>query len=236
LTQKEHEESKFAEIQHQREKDLEQHVNAREEILNAVRQCEAQVEQFHQGIRHTEESLRMLEQHTQKDQERQAFLEQGKERVAAKEQELDRDETVCVRLSEEFEQRLHGVDVELELLRKDQREQEDLLTGQRQALDHMLHSQKTLQDEEHQISLQQLDFDYKLRNVGERLQQRYRLNFSDLNPQEYVFTDEELASAEETIAGLQTKVDSLGTVNLLAIEEYQELNNAMIFSWPSKRS
>ena len=229
LIRKEQEESKFAEIQRQREKDLEQHTTAREEVLNAVHQCEAQVEQFQQGIRHTEESLRMIEQHTQKDQERQTFLEQGKERIAAKEQELDQDETVCVRLAEEYQQTLHGVDVELELLRKDQREQEEQLTGQRHTLDQMLRTQKTLQDEEHQISLQQLDLDYKLRNVGERLHQRYRLNISDLNPQEYVFTEEELATAEETIAGLQTKVDSLGTVNLLAIEEYQELKQRYDF-------
>ncbi len=229
LGQKEQDESKFTEIQRQRERDLEQHVFAREEVLNALRQCEAQSEQVHQGIRHLEESLRMIGQHTQKDQERQAFLEQGKGRIASKEQELDQDEIVCVRLAEDYQQRLHGIDVELELLRKDLREQEELLTGQRHALDQMLRTQKLLQDEEHQISLQQLDLDYKLRNVGERLQQRYRLNFSDLNPGEYIFTDEELATADETIAALQTKVDSLGTVNLLAIEEYQELKTRYDF-------
>ena len=229
LTQAEQEECKFAEIQRQREKDLEQHAAAKDEVLNAVRQCEAQAEQLHQGIRHTEESLNMIEQHTQKDQDRQAFLEQGKGRIASKEQELDQDETVCVRLAEEYQQTLHAVDVDLELLRKDQREQEELLAGQRSTLDLMLRTQKTLQDEEHQISLQQLDLDYKLRNVGERLQQRYRLNLSDLNPQDFVFTDEELATAEETIASLQSKVDSLGTVNLLAIEEYQELKQRYDF-------
>jgi chromosome segregation protein len=229
LSQKEQNESKFGEIQRQKEKDLEQSTLAREEVLNAVRQCQAQAEQFQQGMRHLEESLRLVGEHAQKDQERQTFLEQGKERIAAKEQELGQEEVVCVRLSEEHQQRLHAVDVELELLRKDQREQEELLTGQRHTLDQMLHSQKVLQDEEHQISLQQMDLDYQLKNVGERLLQRYRLNLSDLNPQEYVFTDEELASVEETIAGLQTKVDSLGTVNLLAIEEYQELKTRYDF-------
>jgi chromosome segregation protein len=121
------------------------------------------------------------------------------------------------------------VNVELELLHKDQREQEELLTTQRHSLDRTLHDQKLLQDEEHQISLQQMDLDYQLRNVGERLLQRYRLNLNELNAQDYVFTKEELSSAEETIAGLQSKVDSLGTVNLLAIEEYQELKQRYDF-------
>ena len=229
LTQKEQEESKFGEIQRQKEKDLEQSLSAREEVLNEVRQCQTQAEQFQQGMRHFEESLRLVEQHAQKDQERQAFLELGKERIATKEQELDQEEVVCVRLAEEHQQRLHSVDVDLELLHKDQREQEELLTGQRHALDQMLHTQKVLQDEEHQISLQQMDLDYQLKNVGERLQQRYRLNLSELNSQDYIFTDEELSSVEETIAALQTKVDSLGTVNLLAIEEYQELKTRYDF-------
>ncbi len=229
LAQKEQEELKVGEIQRQREKDLEQSTGARDEVLSAVRQCQTQVEQFQQGIRHLEESRRLVEEHAQKDQERQSFLELGKERIASKEQDLGQEEVAGIRLAEEHQQRLHAVDVDLELLRKDQREQEELLTGQRHALDQMLHSQKVLQDEEHQISLQQMDLDYQLKNVGERLLQRYRLSLSELNPQDYIFSEEELSSVEETIAALQTKVDSLGTVNLLAIEEYQELKTRYDF-------
>ncbi|OGX13547.1 MAG: chromosome segregation protein SMC [Omnitrophica bacterium RIFOXYB12_FULL_50_7] len=229
LIQKEQEESNLGEIQRRKEKNLEQGTCAREEALNEVRQCQTQAEQFQQGIQHLEESLRLVEQHAQKDQERQAFLDHGKERIVAKEQELDQEEVVGVRLAEEHQQRLLAVDVDLELLRKDQREQEELLTGQRHTLDQALHSQKVLQDEEHHISLQQMDLDYQLKNVGERLLQRYRLNLSELNSQDYIFTEEELSSAEETIAALQNKVDSLGTVNLLAIEEYQELKTRYDF-------
>lgn len=229
LAQKEQEESRRGELQRQKEKDLEQGTSARDEVLNAVRQCQTQAEQFQQGMRHLEESLRLVGEHAQKDQERQAFLDQGKERIATKEQELGEEEVVGIRLAEEHQQRLHAVDVDLELLRKDQREQEELLTGQRHSLDQMLHSQKILQDEEHQISLQQMDLDYQLKNVGERLLQRYRLNLSELNSQDYIFTEEELSSAEETITALQAKVDSLGTVNLLAIEEYQELKTRYDF-------
>ena len=229
LIQKEQEEVKSAEIQQRKERDLEQCLGARDEILRDLRQCQTQAEQFQQGIRHLEESRRLVEQHTQKDLERQAFLEQSKERIAAKEQELDREEGVCLRLAAEHQERLHAVNVALELLHKDQREQESLFSGLRHTLDQMLHAQKLLRDEEHQISLQQMDLDYQLKNVGERLLQRYRLNLSEINARDYVFTDEELATAEETIVALQTKVDSLGTVNLLAIEEYQELKQRYDF-------
>lgn len=229
LAQREQDEKKFGELQSQKEQSLAQLLSERDAILNEVRHSQAQSEQFLQSLRHHQESLRLVEHHTQLDADRLAFLEQGKERIAAKEGELSGEEGTCAQLAGDHQQRLHAVDVELELLHKDQREQEGVLSVQRHALDEMLRVQKALQDEEHQISLQQMDLDYQLRNVGERLLQRYRLNLADLNPQDYVFTEEELQTIEETVAALQSKVDSLGTVNLLAIEEYQELKQRYDF-------
>ncbi|HNX69394.1 MAG TPA: chromosome segregation protein SMC [Candidatus Omnitrophota bacterium] len=229
LTQKEEDEKKFQQLQGQKEKDLENLSAIREEILNVLRQQQAQVEQYQQGLKHLEESLRLVEEHAQKDQDRLVFLDQGKERIASKEQELNQDEDVCVNLSGEYQEKLRAIDVELELLRKDQREQEDVLLSLRRTLEDLAQAQKALQDEEHQISMQQMDFDYQLKNVGERLAQRYRLNLFELNAQEYVFTEEEMATAEETLQALQAKVDSLGTVNLLAIDEYQEMKQRYDF-------
>ncbi len=229
LAQREQDEKKFNELQSQKEQAYTHLVAERDAVLSQVHQYQAQSDQFQQSLRHLQESLRLVEHHTQQDLDRQSFLEQGKERIAAKEVELSGEETTCAQLAGDYQQRLHTVDVELELLHKDQREQEELLLSQRHALDEMIRVQKSLQDEEHQISLQQMDLDYQLRNVGERLLQRYRLNLADLNPQDYVFTDEELQTIDETLAALQAKVDSLGTVNLLAIEEYQELKQRYDF-------
>lgn len=235
LAQKEQDEKRFHEFQSQKEKDVERLATEREEALNAVRTQQAQADQFEQEMKHLQESFRLVEHHAQKDQDRLTFLAQGLERITSKEQELDQDEESCKRLAEDYQHRLHTIDVELEILKKEQREQDDLLTTQRQELDSVLHAQKLLQDEEHQISLQQMDLDYQLKNVGERLVQRYRLNLSELNPQDYVFTEEELQTAEETITALQNKVDSLGTVNLLAIEEYDELKQRYDFLLAQKK-
>lgn len=235
LSQKEQDEKKFHECQIQKEKELEQLAAERDQIFNASRQTQAQCDQCTQEIKHLQESLRLVEQHETKDQDRLAFLEHGKERIAAKEQELNQEEEEGNNLAVDYQQRLHAVDVDLELLHKDQREQEESLSAQRHALEEFLQSQKLLQDKEHQISLQQMDLDYQLKNVGERLLQRYRLNLFELNPQDYLLAEEELQTLDETIAGLQTKVDALGTVNLLAIEEYQELKQRFDFLMTQKK-
>lgn len=229
LAQREHDEKMLAEHQQQKEQVLARLTTEREELLNQLRNHQAQAEQCQQGLRHLQESLRLVEHHTQQDLDRQIFLQHGQERIAAKELELGSDEGSCAQFASDYQQKLRAIDVDLELLHKDQREQEAFLGSQRQSLDEMLRTQKALQDEEHQISLQQLDLDYQMKNVGERLLQRYRLKLEDLNPQDYVFTEEEKLTIEETVAALQAKVDSLGTVNLLAIEEYQELKQRYDF-------
>ncbi|MBU9888526.1 MAG: chromosome segregation protein SMC [Candidatus Omnitrophica bacterium] len=229
LIRREQDEKKFGELQSQKEQDVAQKLTEQAALQDQVRQSQSKADQFRHSLHHLQESLRLVEHHTQQDIDRQAFLAQGQERITNKEKELDGEESACVLLAAEHQHRLHAVDVELELLRKDQQEQESLLAAQRQSLDDMARDQKALEDEEHQISLRQMDLDYQLRNVGERLVQRYRLNLTELNPQDYLFTDEELQTAEETVAALQAKVDSLGTVNLLAIEEYQELKQRYDF-------
>lgn len=229
LSQREEDEGKFHRLQCQKEKDLEGFLLAREEILNALRQHQAQEEQRQQSLKHLAGSLRLVDQHAQKEQDRLQFLEQGKERIAAKEVELNQEEESCLHLATDHQQSLRAIDVDLELLKKEQGELEAELTAQRHAVDELLQSQKTLQEEEHQISMQQMDYDYQLKNVGDRLAQRYRLNLSELNPAEYAFTEEEMQAAEEIIQSLQNKVDSLGTVNLLAIDEYQEMKQRYDF-------
>lgn len=235
LGQKELDEKKFYEIQSQKEKDLERLSLEREDVTHAMREQKAFAEQCEQKTKHLLESLRLVEYHAEKDQDRLAFLAQGFERIATKEQELNQDEETCGRLAEDYQQRLHGIDVDLEILKKEKQEQEELFTARRHDFDTLLHSQKLLQDEEHQISLQQMDLDYQLKNIAERLIQRYRLNLSELNAQDYIFSDDELQTAEEMITALQHKVDSLGTVNLLAIEEYDELKQRYDFLLAQKK-
>lgn len=235
LKQKENSEQRLHDLQRQKEAQLEKLVGEREALLLAAQQAQSQLEQCRQEIQHFQGSIRFVEEHARKETDRLAFLEQGMSRFASRETELTQEEQACSESGEQFRQRLHEVDVDLELLKKARSAQEDELAAQRREIEGEQQRQGAIRDEEHQLSMQVMDLDYQIKNVGERLLQRYRLDLAQLNAQEYPFTAEEMLNVDEEIAQLQTKVDSLGTVNLLAIEEYQELKQRYDFLLAQKK-
>ena len=76
-----------------------------------------------------------------------------------------------------------------------------------------------------QILLQEIN--YKEQSIKDRIQQTYKLNLDDFQ----ISTEERIeeASLSEEIAKLKEKLDSFGTVNLVAIEESEELKNRYEF-------
>src|SRR5262249_34931336 len=68
----------------------------------------------------------------------------------------------------------------------------------------------------------------------ERLEQKYRLSFADITKPETI-THDDLTTLDEKILDLQKRVDQLGTVNLLAIEEYEELKQRFDFMGGQKK-
>ncbi|HPW76510.1 MAG: Chromosome partition protein Smc [Candidatus Omnitrophica bacterium ADurb.Bin292] len=235
LRQKEAEESRVHGIQMEKENELQSLLSERENVLLEVQQVRSQTEQYQQGIHHLQDSMRLIAQHIAKDNDRLVFLGEGLARFDAKDVELAEDESRCHGMAQEYQSQLREVDLSLELLRQEKTEAETRLEQQNQAIHASQEKQKQIQEAQHQISLQIMDLDYQFKNVAERLLQRYRLNLTDLDPQAYPFTPEELQNVEEDIARLQTKVDSLGTVNLLAIEEYQELKQRYDFLVAQKK-
>ncbi len=229
LRQREAEELRLRDLQGQKESELQKLAGEREGALLEVQQAHAQTEQYQQGIEHLRDSSRMIDQHIVKDNDRLVFLDEGLVRFANKESELARDENQCAVLAQEYHQQLSSVELDLGLLRKERSEKEGYLAERRQCVDAALAEQKQIQDSEHHISMQRMDLDYQMKTAEERLLQRYRLNLSEIDASAYPFMPEDLQNADEEISQLQTKVDSLGTVNLLAIEEYQELKQRYDF-------
>lgn len=78
----------------------------------------------------------------------------------------------------------------------------------------------------YELQMQNKDIDFKFLNIKERMQENYKIDIESLNnmPQQ---TDEALLSQD--IEQLKSKLDSYGTVNLVAIEEYDELKKRYDF-------
>lgn len=78
----------------------------------------------------------------------------------------------------------------------------------------------------HQYQMQAQELDFKDRSIRDRIKQLYKLQLEDL-PESEICLEEELLRAE--IAQLSQKLDSYGSVNLIAIEEYEELKKRYDF-------
>jgi chromosome segregation protein len=87
----------------------------------------------------------------------------------------------------------------------------------------------------HQHHLKQMEHNHQRQSIVERLQSRYKINLFELNPEDYTMTGEEFAQIQPELEKLNEKIDAIGTVNLLAIEEYQELKERYDFLLKQKQ-
>ena len=87
----------------------------------------------------------------------------------------------------------------------------------------------------HDYNLKQMELNHQKNSIRQELISRYKVNLSELNPSDYVLPQEQLEEVKLEIDHLREKLDSIGTVNLLAIDEYQELKGRYDFLLNQKR-
>ncbi len=228
LNQLENEERELQNQLRQKELELEALQKDKEFSLVNRREVLSTHESWKQKESHLREALVMVENHEKLDQERLLFLEEGKRRLAEREIELRNEEQQAVQLRGILERELQEVSVEIEMIRKEKNEQESRLSSLRSEIDQRNSEMKSIQENQHLLEMKIKDFYFEEKSFVERLEQKYRLVFAEItNPPE--MTHEDLAVLDEKIIDLQKRVDQLGTVNLLAIEEYDELKTRFDF-------
>jgi chromosome segregation protein len=87
--------------------------------------------------------------------------------------------------------------------------------------------QETVQNELHQLEVQEAQMAVEMRNIEEKLQVEHKVDLA--NPPVEVgegFSDRD---AEEKIIELRAKIERLGLVNMVAMEEYEELTQRFKF-------
>jgi len=84
----------------------------------------------------------------------------------------------------------------------------------------------TLKNKLYELQMQGKDLDFKITSIKERISQAYRIDL-DAFCDSLQETDKEMLSQD--IHKLKEKLDALGTVNLVAIEEYDELKKRYDF-------
>jgi chromosome segregation protein len=80
-----------------------------------------------------------------------------------------------------------------------------------------------VKDEDHARELSVMEINYRIGAIGERLRQSYRVDLSNVDRNTHRLEGIDLAQLEGEITELSRQLESLGTVNLLAVEEYESL-------------
>jgi chromosome segregation protein len=85
-----------------------------------------------------------------------------------------------------------------------------------------------VQDLLHQIDMEKVELSSRASNIRNRISEEYQVDLKSLEAQAALET-EELKSLKEKLATLKDKLNSMGAVNLLALEEYQSTKQRLDF-------
>ncbi len=175
------------------------------------------------------ESLTYLKQHHENDSLQIISLREEAVRLQAKEERLVSEDARLKSEQETLDQLRRESEIALGLIRHERESVEEGLSDEREHLQERQSKQREIQGRLHQLEMKHLDLGYQEKTIADRLQQAYRVNLSELRTAEDESEEELPADFEEKILQFKEKVESLGTVNLLAIEEYEELKTRYEF-------
>jgi chromosome segregation protein len=208
------------------EEDISLDSKSREEVLVIITQTKTELDALNKRTASDETTLKILQDTYKQDKDGLDNIEkQAKDALTKKatlEIEIKDAESEIQELNKQI-----GSDKDLlkeleEKYRKVSQGASDVVTkieSDRQKLD-------SIKNKVYELQMQNKDIDYRFTSVKERLLQAYKV---DLESIEDVAEDADTDSLSREIEILKQKLDSYGTVNLVAIEEYDELKKRYDF-------
>ncbi|MBI3317124.1 MAG: chromosome segregation protein SMC [Candidatus Omnitrophica bacterium] len=188
----------------------------------------AQAEHHEEKKRLFEDALALLEFHLKEDEARLFNLQtEAAERIVKNEQ-LQREQAELRETQKGLELEMTQIKIRLSEITKETTKTEEKLSKHEQSLAQLRAQQQTCQEHLHAFDMNLLDLDYREKGIGERLLQSYHLKLEERDASLYPPLEDE-AAFQENLEELRRKVEQMGTVNLLALEEYEELKKRYDF-------
>lgn len=176
-----------------------------------------------------EESLKIMREHEERNVQRLQdlghefiLLGQRQEQLVADDAQLEKDLNHLQALRRK-------TDVSIELIHQEKIKTDSSHASLQTTLQELVPKQQQIQSSLHQFEMKFMDLNYQEKNISDRLLQLYRIPLSNLNAEDFLEEKTEAELLLSQIDALKQKVESLGTVNLLAIEEYEELKQRYEF-------
>lgn len=198
----------------------------REETLIAITQSRTELESLNKRLIRDNETLNMLEANLKSDEATSLEFESQLRDITTKEGLLNSEvETLKEQNAETAEEKekvllsQKSFYVELEQLKSDTDKRNLALDSQRNGIE-------IKKEQSGKIQMRIQEFDFRKLNIKDRIMQGYKVDLTE-TVMACEGLNEEQASSD--IQNLKKKIDSYGTVNLVAIEEYDELKKRYDF-------
>ena len=210
----------------QEEDSISKNSKLREEVLVIITRTKTELDSLNRSVSSEESTLKILEDTYRQDQESLAgFKKQINDSQARKESlesEIKDTESKINQFGKEIEEQnnlLKETETKYHSDTEGTNEMVNKIESDRSELDN-------IKNKLHQLQMRDKDIDYKYSSIKDRMLQGYKIDLENIqNLAEDI--DADIISQE--IQRLKEKLDSYGTVNLVAIEEYDELKKRYDF-------
>jgi len=198
----------------------------KEEVLVMIAQTKTELEGLSRRLDSDQATLKILEGTYEQDKESRLNLERQ-----MKENDTKRENLVLE--IRNLEAKIKQAHLDIEGQNKNLKETEDkykeISEGVSDAIEKMESDRKeldTLKNKLYELQMQNKDVDFKITSIKDRIFQAYKIDL-DISSDTTQKIDKNMLTQE--IQRLKEKLDACGTVNLIAIEEYDELKKRYDF-------
>jgi chromosome segregation protein len=205
---------------------ISQNTGLKEKVLVAITQVKTELDALNKRINSDEATVRLLEDTYNQDKD--SLLNQEKQLKDAiyKKESL---ESEIKDLEHKIEQARVDIQSQNTLLKETQEQYRGILDGSSDIVNKIeldRHESDGLKNKLYELQMQNKDLDFKYQSIKDRVLQIYKVELESVKDNAENIDGNVLV---EEIKRLKEKLDSYGTVNLVAIEEYDELKKRYDF-------
>jgi chromosome segregation protein len=206
--------------------DISQNNKSREELLVVITQTKTELEGLNKRTASDETTLKILEDTYKLDQDTLENLQQQTQDNQSKKLILETEIKDCENKIEAIAKELHDENDSLSKMEARYREISEGASGFIKKIESDRLELDGIKNKLYELQMGNKDIDYKYLNIKDRMLQAYKTDIEgvlDIAQQ----TDSNLLT--QAIGELKKRLDAYGTVNLVAIEEYDELKKRYDF-------
>lgn len=210
-------------IQENHIRDMERLEVLKTNALKEFADQKAQLDNLIERKRYLDETIELLSETRQRDEDRLNGLKEEQGKIASSRKQLEEEDVAIEERQASLRSQMQEVDQNLSAISMEKSAVEEKVRENNRDLEEAQESKHSYESQAHELEKKLMDFGYAEKNIYERIQQNYKVDLHEVNPDDYPLTQEEKEATFENLEKLRGKVESMGTVNLLAIEEFDEL-------------